>query len=45
MKLHPLPQRGHRLSIALKVLTLIALIWGVAYPVMLWCLQQAFRMV
>jgi hypothetical protein len=41
MKLRTLPQHGHRLSTALKALALVALVWGVAYPVLLWGLQHA----
>ena len=41
MKLQQLPHRGHRLSTALKALALVALVWGVAYPVLLWSLQHA----
>jgi hypothetical protein len=41
MKLQTLPHRGHRLSTALKAVALIALVWGVAYPALLWGLQHA----
>ncbi|MGM9516105.1 hypothetical protein ACS5PK_17785 [Roseateles sp. DB2] len=44
MKLQTTPHRGHRLSTALKALALIALVWGVAYPALLWGLQHALPM-
>ncbi|MBB2486719.1 hypothetical protein H5407_15950 [Mitsuaria sp. WAJ17] len=41
MKLQITPHRGHRLSTALKAVALVALVWGVAYPALLWGLQRA----
>ncbi len=41
MRPHDLPRGGRPLSLALRALALIALVWGVAYPMLLWSLRHA----
>ncbi len=41
MRPHDLPRGGRPVGLAVRALVLIALVWGVAYPVLLWSLRHA----
>jgi len=41
MKHHLHNGRGHHIVTALKALVLVAAVWGVMYPALLWSLERA----
>lgn len=38
---HLMASRGHKLMTAMKALVLVAAVWGVMYPALLWTLERA----